>query len=417
MTRSHSFFTLGTALLAFAAAAQASTYGDNLLGVGPSARSLAGNGSAAPQDALAALTGNPAGLDGLPAGGAELDVAATFFLPHVTAQVGALTASSASKTYLIPGLAYVVPRPGKEEPWSFGVGAVGVSGLGVDYRRTSLDTTLAASPYPLVAGSYTQLQILDVVPAAAYRISPDWSVGLAGHADYGRLNLGSGTKHGFGYGVQPGVTFRASEHVSLSFSYVSSLGINYPGVTDFDGNGTADSLKLAAPEQYRFGLAYHPVPELLLVSDVQRVNWGGATGYKDFGWQNQTVWGAGLQYQAIPGRLTVRAGYSYGGNPVKEHNGFDGTGSPANVTNVQGKWINNYYYETFRLIGFPAIVEQHLGLGLSYRLTPASSLDFGYTRAFRKTVSEQGKNLLGTSVTLSSGLSEDSFELGWVQHF
>ena len=98
MTRSHSFFTLGTALLAFAAAAQASTYGDNLLGVGPSARSLAGNGSAAPQDALAALTGNPAGLDGLPAGGAELDVAATFFLPHVTAQVGALTASSASKT-------------------------------------------------------------------------------------------------------------------------------------------------------------------------------------------------------------------------------------------------------------------------------------------------------------------------------
>lgn len=251
----------------------------------------------------------------------------------------------------------------------------------------------------------------------AYRINGEWSLGLALHADYGRLDLGSGAKGAFGYGVQPGVTFRASEHVTLSFSYISTLGINYAGVTDFDGNGTADSLKLAAPETYRFGVAYNPVPELLFVTDVQRVNWGSATGYKDFGWVNQTVWGAGFQYQVIPGRLTLRAGYSYGANPVKEHNGFDGTGSPANVTNVQGKWINNYYYETFRLIGFPAIVEQHLGLGLSYRLSPATTLDFGYTRAFRKTVTENGLNLLGAPVTLASDLSEDSFELGLAHRF
>jgi long-chain fatty acid transport protein len=76
-----------------------------------------------------------------------------------------------------------------------------------------------------------------------------------------------------------------------------------------------------------------------------------------------------------------------------------------------------YYYETFRIIGFPAIVEHHLSVGLGYRLSDRSSLDAGYTHAFRNTITEQGTNLLGSPVTLSSRLSEDSFELGFKYRF
>ncbi|MFA5057320.1 MAG: outer membrane protein transport protein, partial [Opitutaceae bacterium] len=347
--------------------ALASTNGDNLLGVGAASRALGGVGVAAPPDVLGALSANPAALGFLPNGqksGADLSF--TFFLPHVSASVGSLTADSAGKTYLIPSLAVVGPLEAKDGPWTYGISVYGVSGLGVDYRGTAIDTTLAPAPYPLVAGARTELQILEVTPAVAYRFSPEWSAGLALHVDYGRLELGNGGKHGVGLGAQPGLSCKVSAQLTLGLSYVSPQAITYKGVTDFDGDGTADNLKLESPQQVKFGVGYHLIPgRLLVATDVQWVNWGGAKGYQDFDWRDSWVFGLGVQFDAIPEKLVLRAGYSFGNNPVKAHNGWDGTGAPANVTDVQGKFVNNYYYETFRIIGFPAIVEHHIGLGFS----------------------------------------------------
>ena len=160
-----------------------------------------------------------------------------------------------------------------------------------------------------------------------------------------------------------------------------------------------------------------PSSGLLIVADARWVNWGGAPGYKDFGWQNVWVYGAGLQYDAIPKKLALRAGYTFGANPVKTENGFNGTSAPANVTDVQGNFVNNYYYQTFRVVGFPAIVENHLSFGLSYAFDNRSSLEIGYTHSFRYTVTEQGLNLLGASTTISSTLSEDSYEVGYRYRF
>ncbi len=288
----------------------------------------------------------------------------------------------------------------------------------MDYRHTAIDTTLAPTPYPLVAGGHTQLQILEAAPSVAYRFSPEWSAGLAIHGDYGSLNLGSGTKSGFGFGVQPGLSYKASEQLTFGLTYVSSAPITYKGVTDLDGDGTPDNLKLATPQQVKFGVGYQIVPNrLLIASDVQWVNWAAAAGYKDFDWQNSWVYGLGVQFDAISKKLVLRAGYSFNNNPVKVHNGWNGTGAPANVTDVQGKFVNNYYYETFRIIGFPAVVEQHVSFGLGYRFDERSSLDLGYTHAFKNTITEQGTNLVGAATTLSSTLSEDSFEVGFHHRF
>jgi long-chain fatty acid transport protein len=399
--------------------ARASTNGDNLLGEGASSRALAGVGVAAPQDAIGAISANPATLSLLTDDQkSDFDLATTLFVPHVSASVGSLAADSAGKVYIIPSLAIAGPFGGKNDPWQYGFAVYGVSGLGVDYRHTAIDTTLAPSPYPLVAGGRTQLQILEVAPSVAYRFSPDWSAGVAFHADYGSLDLGNGKKNGFGFGAQPGLSFKASDQVTLGLTYVSPATITYKGVTDFDGDGVLDNLKLESPQQVKFGVGYHVIPgSLLIVSDIQWVNWANATGYKDFDWQNSWVYGLGVQFDAIPGKLVLRAGYAFGNNPVKTHNGWNGTGAPANVTDVQGKFVNNYYYETFRIIGFPAIVEQHASVGLSYRLSAGSSLDLGYTHAFKNTIAERGTNLLGAPVTLSSSLSEDSFELGFHHRF
>jgi long-chain fatty acid transport protein len=395
-----------------------STNGDNFLGVGAVARSLGGNGSAAPQDVLSAVSGNPAGLSFLPGDvDSEADVSTTIFVPHISATVGSFTANSGSKIYLVPSLGVAGPLS-KDSPWQYGFAVYGLAGAGVNYNNSALSGTLGATAYPLVAGGYTQFETLEAAPSIAYRVSSQLSLGTAFDIDYGKLDLGGPTKSGFGVGAQLGVIYKPSDDVSFGISYLSPKPITYKSVVDFAGNGTLDNLELEAPQQLVFGAAFKiPSSGLLLVADTRWVNWGGAPGYKDFGWQNVWVYGAGLQYDAMPKKLTLRAGYTYGGNPVKTENGFNGTGVPANVTDVQGNYVNNYYYQTFRVVGFPAIVESHACLGLSYAFDNQSSLEVGYTCSFKNTVTEQGLNLLGASTTISSSLSEDSYEVGYKYRF
>jgi len=417
--RLHSRSALVAFVVATLSVARASTNGDNLIGVGTPSRALGGNDIAAPQDALGAISENPAALTFL-AGElpSEADLSLTFFVPHVSTSVGGLSAESAPKTYLIPSLGIAGPLGEKGSPWQYGFAAYGVSGLGVDYRQSAINTTLGPTPYPLVAADYTQLQILELAPSIAYRASNEVSLGIAVDVDYGQLNLGSGKRSGFGLGVEPGVSYRPSgEPYSFGASYISGKPITYKGVVDLDGNGP-DNLKLESPQQFAFGAAYELVPaRLLVVADVKWVNWNGAKGYHDFDWRNTWVYGLGIQFDAIPKQLVLRAGYTYGDNPVTPHNNFAGAGAPANVTEVQGKFVNNYYYETFRIVGFPAVVQSHFSLGLSYSVGIGSTIEAGYTHAFKNTVSEQGTKLLGIPTTLSSSLSEDSYEIGFKYRF
>jgi long-chain fatty acid transport protein len=395
--------------------ARGSTNGDNFLGVGAVARALGGNGTAAPQDTLSAVSGNPAGLSFLPGEPvSEAEVSVSIFVPHISSAVGSFSADSDARTYLIPSIGFARPLGDKNSQWQYGFGLYALAGAGVNYNNSALSGTLGATPFPLVAGGYTQFQTLEVASSIAYRFSPELSVGLSIDVDYGKLDLGGPTKSGFGAGAQPGVIYRPSDDVSFSFSYESAKPITYKRVVDLSGNGVLDNLELEAPQQLGFGAAWKlPASGLLLVADARWVNWGDAKGYKDFGWKNVWVYGAGLQYEAIPTKLTLRAGYTFGSNPLKMEGGFNGTGVPANVTDVQGNLVNNYYYQTFRVVGFPAIVENHVSFGLSYAIDSRSSLEIGYTFSFKKTFAEQGLNLLGASTTISSTLSEDSFEAGY----
>jgi long-chain fatty acid transport protein len=404
------------------------TNGDNLIGIGPIARSMGGVGIAAPQDAISAVFANPASMCVGPyCPASSFDFAGTLFMPHVKAEVQHATSTakdeSASSVYAIPAIGISTPITDKLPLWRFGIAAYGVTGLGVDYRGGDLDN---GSYYnfgggvtaPLIQGEYTQLQIMKFAPALGVLLTDKLSLGMAVHIDYAMLDLRNGTSPDYTAGVQLGAIFKPTDFMNLGLTYTSPQktvhdNINLPNL---------ETLKLESPQQLGLGVSYE-IPQamnLLVETDVKWLNWANAEGYKDFDWKDQWVYAIGFQVEPKK-NLFLRAGFNYAKNPVDTHDGFDGsfnpnTGQPNSAVNVQGTIFPAYYYETFRIIGFPAVVEKHLTLGAGYRFTDRFSMNAGWMHAFEKTISESGTDPFGQPVTLKSSLSEDSLDFGltWV---
>ena len=413
------------------------TNGDNLIAIGPIARAMGGVGIAQPMDAISAVFANPAAMCfGEYCPGSEFDFSGTLFMPKVDAKVtnsaGTFEDDSEDNVYAIPAIGFSVPITSSDSNWRFGLAAYGVSGLGVDYRGTNLDNSQfydfsnganPLGPYaPMAAGEYTELQIMKFAPSIAFQPNTRISLGLAVHIDYGTLDLRSGGSSGYAFGLQPGIIYKPTDNLSLGLTYTSPQKIDHKNVTDFDQDGTLDSLELASPQQFGLGVAYDFFETgLVLETNVKWLNWSNAEGYEDFDWEDQWVFAIGAQFKPID-KLVVRAGYNYAENPLKEHNGWDGsynplTGAPSSVNYVQGKPVASYYYETFRIIGFPAIVEHHLTLGIGYQFTDKLSLDLGFMYAFENSISETGTDPFGQPVTIESTLSETSLDFGLTWKF
>lgn len=414
-------------ILSFAMATSASaTNGDNLIAVGPIERAMGGVGVAHPMDAIGAVFSNPAAMCfGAYCPSSEVNFAGTLFMPKTEAKItnftGEIEADSEENVYAIPAIGLSVPIGQSRSNWRFGLAAYGVSGLGVDYRDTDLDQPDFFGPgAPLASGEFTQLQIMKFAPSIAFQPAARVSLGLALHIDYATLDLRDGSSPGYGIGFQGGLIYKPLDQLSIGVTYISPQEVDHENVTDFDGDGESDDLTLEAPQQAAVGVAYSFLEDrLLLETDVRWINWSDAKGYEDFDWDDQWVFAVGVQFEAIHG-LFLRAGYNYGENPVNEHNGFDGSFGPTgpnSVNEIQGKTVPTYYFETFRVIGFPAIVEHHLTFGIGYEINETWSINLGYVHAFEKSISETGTDITGQPVELESTLSENSFDFGITWRF
>ena len=396
------------------------TNGDNLIAVGPASRSMGGVGIAQPLDAISAVFQNPASMCFGPyCPSSDVNFAGTMFIPSIQTRIvnpdGTFAAKSDQSVYPIPAIGISVPFTKNPQQWRFGFAAYGVSGMGVDYKGTAVDAPGAfptpGGAFPLVAGKFTNLSVMKFSPAISYQVNQKFSVGLGAQASYGMLDLGSGTAAGFGFGLQPGLLYKPTARLSFGMSYISPQGINHESVTDFDGNGTMDNLRLQSPNQIGVGVAYEMLDHRLIAAINGRwINWADADGYSDFDWEDQWTVGLGFRYAVIRDKFFVSTGYNFGANPVKEHNNW----TPG-FTNVQGKNIPNYYYETFRTVGFPAIVEHHLGLGLNYQFSDRFGISVAYVHAFENTISETGTDIFGRPTTIESDLLENAvdFSLNW----
>ena len=411
-------------VLSFAGISSA-TNGDNLMSIGPISRSMGGVGIAAPLDAISAVFSNPAAMCFGPyCPGTEVNFGGTLFMPKIDASVntnGTVTsAGSDKKVYAIPAFGLSVPITNQ---WRFGLAAYGVSGLGVDYRNTSIDQGSIQTPngaFPLVAGAFTQLQIMKFSPSIAYAASNNFSVGVGVHIDYANLDLRNGSSFNYGIGAELGAIYKLTDEITLGATYVTPQEVKYENVLSLSPAQPSSDLKLEQPQQAGVGLAVEPVKGVFLIEvDGKWINWANATGYKDFDWKDQWVVAVGAQFKPTK-ELALRVGYNYGNNPVREHNnfaGFDFSAMQPTFTSVQGNVMPTYYYETFRIIGFPAIVKQHVTAGIGYEISNKFALNAGYTHAFKNNISESGTNIAAQPVTLQSGLSEDSIEFGITWRF
>jgi len=414
-------------LIATLSPAAFATNGQQLIGIGPTSRSMGGVGIAAPQDAISAVFSNPSAMCFGPyCPSSQFDFAGTIFMPEPKAEITAsgqtIKADARDQNYAIPAIGFSVPIGGADARWRFGLSAYGVSGLGVDYRDTNLDRPdyfFPGTPFesPLAAGTYTNLQLMKFAPTIAYQALPNLSVGTSFQINYSTLDLGDGTVAAYSYGVKLGVSYKPLDQLTLGLVYTSPQKATYNKVYDFNNNGNEQNLTLEQPQEVGLGVAYEFLkPRLLLETNVKWINWSDAEGYEDFDWNNQWVFAVGAQWEAID-HLFFRVGYNYAENPVDDHDNWDGSFATFDTVSVQGKSLPRYYYESFRVVGFPAIVEHHITAGVGYELGENLVLNLSYMHAFENELSENGTAPDGSSANLKSKLSEDSLDFAFTWRF
>ncbi|MBU2760068.1 hypothetical protein HAP95_07870 [Acidithiobacillus sp. RW2] len=236
-----------------------------------------------------------------------------------------------------------------------------------------------------------------------------------GVAQTGGLNLSS-PSWAYGVGFTLGALYQVNDMVTLGFTYKSPIWFTpltwQAGTQNGPGGATGAagqySGHLNYPQQIALGLAIHPTKQWLISVEGQWINWrstlntfniygpwtdaqGNAQGSVSLGthWSNQWVANIGTQYD-VNNWLQVRAGYTYGSNPIQASN------------------IGNN-------ILFPAVVENAITFGSTQKLGMGWKLTEAYMHAFANTLtgaagsSPFAQN--GGTQAPSATLAENSFGL------
>lgn len=360
-------------MVLFAVSGAFATNGMRLIGFGPVQDSMGGASVGANLDAASVLT-NPAGIQAL---GGRVDFGASYFNPTVKLEMGGSEFTSDKQPSPIPALGFIIPL---NDSTSFGLGAYGVSGMGVDYNLQPLTMGLLHTSYSLMR----------FAPGVSYKVNDVVSVGATLNLSYAQMeysmmsmvaggqivNMGSSA---FGYGATIGVTVKPVEMLTIGLAYettsffqdfkfnqyTSNAGGADPGVSE-------NTLEFNQPMNATAGLGIRPVEGLLVAFDVQWIRWSETNGNDlpefiggnfDMQWDDQIVYKLGLQYQVVP-MLAIRAGVNYGKMPLSESN------NEALMANMF----------------FPAVSEWHFTAGAGIKLSETLCIDLGYMYSPEATV-------------------------------
>jgi long-chain fatty acid transport protein len=395
---------LGAVSLSFA------TNGDNLIGVSPASRGMGGIGVGMPVGPTDTIFRNPAWMSYYK--GFNLSFGGILFMPEVKAKSNYITgtdtsATSQSKMFVVPEVGIVHQINDK---LTFGIGAFGVSGMGVDYRNKGDD----------LLNMHTTFQFMRVIPALAYKVNDAIYISGALHLAYGSLdmgtaiammgiNTGGGQSQTYGIGAQLGIAYNMGDFVYAGLTYQSPVSMTYKRVFDSDLDGQFEDLKLTQPQEVAFGVGVKPMDNLKVGMDIRWINWKNAKGYKEFQWKDQWVIALGGEFKPTQ-KLALRAGYNYGKSPIR-----GGAKDPTNANNIPNfiTTYSDFDIAVFNLIGFPAITEHHITLGLGYEFTKNFSIDLAYKHAFKKKVSATDNANMGMFVEAQNAQNAISVGLNW----
>jgi long-chain fatty acid transport protein len=298
----------------------------------------------------------------------------------------------------VPAFGLVFPVA---EDWSFGIGAYGVAGMGVDYAQNLYSSTTFTS--------YSQMRF---TPGVAWKpmkmlsvgltlnvmwATTEWNVasafGQAPHDTAGSFGLG-GT---IGVKVQPiemltiGAAFETTSFFQ-DFAYNTGMRPNPFGSTLPPLPGGVDKLTFNQPCVVTVGASVRPLDMLLVAVDLEWINWPATNGANkpsfsqnasgampwNMNWSSQFVFKLGVQVTPLEW-LALRAGYNYGKNPLDPNQAFEN-------------------------IAFPALAENHITLGAGFNLGKHVVINVGgmYAPSTSITGSNPGNPLAGQGQGIST---------------
>ncbi len=428
------FTSIAVAVVSACAISSAwATNGMLMEGYGPESTAMGGT-SMAFDNGAAAMVNNPATIGLLKDGASRVDVSMGFLQPDVSATVptpqGKVAADSSGDLYLMPAAGWV-SRKGQ---LGYGVGVFSQGGMGTEYSKTSplmgarSEVGVGAFLLPVSFTVDDQLSIggtlqyvwggMDlimgmpltgpggaVLPGTFYDFMPgapnalgsasgSLVQGLGGALQQNPPPAGSsavfnfsnnddfsGKTSGAGFSARLGFVYQVSPELSIGGAYQAKTAMD-----DWDGKGTMSIVDQTGavvnnmsmpgtftvkdfqfPASFTLGLAYR-MDKWLLAADVTQIDWSGVM--KDFklnfkvdgnvpgfggaetdivmkqDWDDQTVIKLGAAF-TVNDQLTVRGGLNFANNPVPD------------------KYLNAL---------FPAIIENHVTMGATYKFNDAHSI-------------------------------------------
>ena len=439
------------------------TNGYQLIGVGAYQKGMGGAVTANPGSAMTAIT-NPAGMAAI---GERADFSMEAFMPYRDADFtknadptnannpeNGEKISSDAELYGIPAIGWTAPVADGSDLY-FGGGMYGTSGLGVDYGRGNFgpssqpsDPTdpTTASWSNIDFSGYSSIAFWQMAPTLSWKVNDQLRVGGALNIDYQSVGfqqrlsgdalnapqdlesnfLLGRTASAFGFGVTIGGLYDINDMVTVGASYKSKqdfsdleYNLRDGDIAAFpDGNGNmvwskdgTYKLGLDFPRQLAVGVKVTPMNRLTVSADVKWINWsdtmddlevkgdfrqGDGTDANgnaalDPGWDDQIVYALGVDY-LVTEDLNLRAGYNYAEAPIEKD-------------------------DVFSNLLLPAMTEQHLTLGGTYRFNNRWEASLAYMRAFENEVTGSGdvpeayQNDFGQDSNATINLEENSVSL------
>ncbi len=299
-----------------------------------------------------------------------------------------------------------------DDHWYWGVGIVSLGGaisefyLDQPYQHSLGDTSKIYNK--------SEIRVAKFIPAVAYKFNEELSVGLGldiagilfnlntprymeGNPDLPTSYVYADIEDavGYGFGFHAGLLYSPWERWTFGLTYqspinfsdieTSSARVNMPfdPQTGRSGNDKyrARIYDFQWPQKVGFGASYQATDRLLLATDVKWINWKRA--FKDLkvefydkktnnapslpseqknviplDWKDQFVFSVAGEY-LLTEKLTWRAGYNYGNNPIPSAN-------------------------TLPLM--PLFTKHHIATGFSYEFNEYFQVNLGAEYALRETI-------------------------------
>ncbi len=354
--------TLGLSMLPFILLAQA---GHIMQGIGATNMSMGGAATAQPLDINGALQWNPAAISAFDKKILSVNAGVFFSSPVLssTAPTAEGPFSGVTKdgrgVSVMPALAMVWGE--KNSKHTFGVSAFGISGFGVTFPENNNN----AINMPQSAGGFGRIQsdyqLLQVGFTYSYKITDQFSIGLAPTFNYSSLKLApnplsspsptlgypvSDKATALGFGGQLGIFYNSGKGIKLGTSYKTAQKFSRFDFknTYLDGSSAPNvKFKMNYPAIVSVGIGYSK-NKIDAAVDYRFVNYENTDGFKEkgwtntasvagFGWKSISIISAGLQYKGI-NKLPIRAGYTYSSNPISSDLAFFSTPATAIIKNA-----------------------------------------------------------------------------------